>query len=103
MGQPNILVTLDLICLNFFNTQLTGDGHEFGYVVNEKDAKFSHAEASYPGQTVGVYEVIQPDGRERTVRYTADDIQGFVANVSYSTPDGYLYSNRYQKIIYLPI
>ena len=63
--------------------------------MDKNGSNFAHAEASYPEQTVGVYEVLQPDGRSRTVRYTADDVQGFVANVSYSEPNGqYFYSKR---------
>ena len=42
----------------------------------------------------GFYEIYQPDGRTRVVSYTADDIQGFRANVSYTEPDGYVYSSR---------
>ena len=74
--------------------QVQGDSYEFGYHVDEKDSKFAHAEAGSPHKTVGVYEVIQPDGRERIVHYSADDEQGFLANVSYSDPDGYVYTNR---------
>ncbi len=38
---------------------------------------------------------MQPDGRERVVSYSADDEQGFVANVSYTNPDGgYVVENR---------
>ena len=43
----------------------------------------------------GFYEIYQPDGRTRVVSYTADDIQGFRANVSYTEPDGYFSSSRY--------
>ena len=40
--------------------------------------------------------MVQPDGKSRVVSYTANDRQGFVANVSYSDGDGgYVYSNRY--------
>ena len=42
---------------------------------------------------------MQPDGNERTVRYTADDRKGFLANVSYTLkgPQGEensVYQNR---------
>ena len=45
----------------------------------------------------GFYEIYQPDGRTRVVSYTADDIQGFRANVSYTEPDGYFSSSRYVR------
>ncbi len=35
--------------------------------------------------------MVQTDGRERTVSYSADDNTGFVANVSYQYPEGYVY------------
>ncbi len=39
----------------------------------------------------GFYDVVQSDGRERTVRYRAGDHKGFQANVSYNNPQGYVY------------
>ena len=33
---------------------------------------------------IGVYEVMQPDGKQRVVRYKANDEKGFLANVSYT-------------------
>ncbi|XP_022913606.1 pupal cuticle protein Edg-84A-like [Onthophagus taurus] len=36
----------------------------------------------------GQYTVLQADGTMRIVRYTADDAQGFVAEVEYIKPDG---------------
>ena len=49
---------------------------------------------------VGVYEVLQPDGKERIVRYKANDQTGFLSNVSYVVkgPNGEenrVYQNRY--------
>ena len=39
----------------------------------------------------GLYEILQSDGRERSVSYSSDGGSGFVANVTYITPDGYMY------------
>jgi hypothetical protein len=44
---------------------------------------------------VGLYELVQPDGRERLVTYSADGDSGFNANVSYQNPQGSGYMYRF--------
>ena len=43
---------------------------------------------------VGLYELTQPDGRERLVTYEADRDSGFNANVSYQNAQGSGYMFR---------
>jgi len=59
----------------------------------EDDGEFGHIESKEGDSVAGIYELIQPDGHERTVTYTADDHEGFLANVTYNQPrhGGYVY------------
>ncbi|XP_065158390.1 cuticle protein 19-like [Atheta coriaria] len=60
--------------------------YEFKYGVEDKhthDIKSQHEERD--GDVVkGYYTLVQPDGRTRTVHYTADKHNGFNADVKYS-------------------
>ena len=62
--------------------------------MSDSDNQFGHLESKEGDRVVGVYEVSQPDGRDRVVSYTADDQGGFVANVTYSSSDGESYVYR---------
>lgn len=59
--------------------------YRFSYAV--KDGKsgddFSHSQKQENGAVQGSYKVQLPDGRVQLVRYTADDIHGYRAEVSY--------------------
>ena len=45
--------------------------------------KYNHVEDA-KGTVLGQYVIALPDGRIQTTKYTADPIQGFVAEVTYS-------------------
>ena len=70
--------------------------YSFQYLVDEaeKGLYFGQKESS-DGETVtGIYRVALPDGRLQTVKYTADDTNGYVATVTYEhgpahVPDSY--------------
>ncbi|CRL03189.1 CLUMA_CG016539, isoform A [Clunio marinus] len=59
--------------------------YKFSYAV--KDGKsgddFSHTQKQENGAVQGSYKVHLPDGRVQIVKYTADDIHGYRAEVSY--------------------
>jgi hypothetical protein len=61
--------------------------YEFGYGVHadgvQGGANFGHNEARNGDVTSGEYRVDLPDGRTQIVSYTADPINGYVANVRY--------------------
>ena len=48
---------------------------------------FNQQESRSDGRTQGSYSVLLPDGRLQTVNYYVDGDSGYVAKVSYSTPD----------------
>ena len=60
--------------------------YSFNYKV--KDSKygndFGHTETRDGDYTSGSYYVLLPDGRVQTVKYTADEYNGFKAKVTYS-------------------
>lgn len=57
----------------------------FGYAVtdSESSSNFDHHESSDAQVITGSYRVALPDGRTQIVNYTADDINGYVADVKY--------------------
>jgi len=65
--------------------------YEFAYGVRadplEGGANFGHNEVRNGDITSGEYRVDLPDGRTQIVTYTADSINGYVANVRYENID----------------
>ena len=58
--------------------------YEYGVSDSYSGAVFSAKEASTDGNVVsGSYQVHLPDGRLQTVTYTADPVNGYVADVTY--------------------
>jgi len=59
--------------------------YQYSYAVADDYSKsiFNAQEASKAGVVTGSYSVHLPDGRIQTVTYTADHINGYVADVSY--------------------
>merc|ERR1719158_1437555 len=64
--------------------------YTFGYSISDAITGDSKTrQESRDGDVVtGSYSVVDPDGRLRTVTYTADSIHGFVAKVTYDGLDG---------------
>ena len=56
--------------------------------------EFSKVPVPFLPTQVGLYELMQPDGRERLVTYEADRDSGFNANVSYQNAQGSGYMFR---------
>ncbi len=61
------------------------------------NTRYGHVESGDGENVVGLYEVVQPDGRERLVTYAADRDRGFNANVSYQHAEGSGYVYRYPE------
>merc|ERR1711881_675973 len=59
--------------------------YSYGVADAETNSNFNAAEtADANGVVGGSYSISLPDGRIQTVTYTADEVNGFVADVSYS-------------------
>merc|ERR1711881_326400 len=59
--------------------------YSYGVADAETNSNFNKAEtADANGVVGGSYSISLPDGRIQTVTYTADEVNGFVADVSYS-------------------
>lgn len=65
--------------------QVDRNQYRFAYSVKDRQSgdDFSHHQQQENGAVQGSYKVQLPDGRTQTVRYTADDINGYRAEVSY--------------------
>jgi len=64
--------------------------YSFGYSISDSvtgDSK-SRQESRDGDAVTGSYSVADPDGRIRTVTYTADDVHGFQATVTYDGAEG---------------
>merc|ERR1711872_340291 len=60
-------------------------GYQYGVEDAETNASFQKSESQdAKGSVIGQYVIALPDGRIQTTKYTADPIQGFVAEVTYS-------------------
>lgn|ERR1719215_1924202 len=57
---------------------------------------FGASEVKNGDNVVGSYEVNLPDGRKQTVKYTADEYSGYVAEVNY---DGVSYSGGQPHVV----
>ena len=56
----------------------------------EKGLYFGQKESSDGEAVSGIYRVALPDGRLQTVKYTADDTNGYVATVTYEHGPAYV-------------
>jgi len=75
--------------------------YTFGYRVTnaENTLQFGQIESSDGHVVAGTYRVTLPDGRIQTVKYTADDDNGYVATVTYEhAPVSYLTSVPHRRI-----
>ena len=60
-------------------------GYQYGVEDAETNSSFQKSESQdAQGSVLGQYVIALPDGRIQTTKYTADPIQGFVAEVTYS-------------------
>merc|ERR1739848_543178 len=58
--------------------------YEYGVADDYSKAQFNAAETADPsGNVAGSYSVALPDGRTQHVKYTADHVNGYVAEVTY--------------------
>merc|ERR1712025_294392 len=57
--------------------------YQYGVKDEYSGANFGASESSDTKVVSGTYTVVLPDGRVQTVKYTADDYAGYVADVSY--------------------
>merc|ERR1712227_224069 len=57
--------------------------YQYGVHDEYSGANFAANENSAPKVVSGTYTVALPDGRIQTVKYTADDYTGYVADVTY--------------------
>merc|ERR1711881_610896 len=57
--------------------------YQYGVKDEYSGANFGASEKSDTKVVSGTYTVALPDGRIQTVKYTADDYAGYVADVSY--------------------
>ena len=57
--------------------------YQYGVKDEYSGANFGASESSDTKVVSGTYTVALPDGRIQTVKYTADDYAGYVADVSY--------------------
>ena len=73
------------------------DNYEFGYYVEDPEEQVSFGQLESKGKygdTVGLYEVLQPNGLNRLVKYSAAEGKGFEANVTYDNQGGgFVYQN----------
>ena len=58
--------------------------YQYGVKDEYSGANFGASEQSDTKVVTGTYTVVLPDGRIQTVKYTADDYAGYVADVSVS-------------------
>ena len=58
--------------------------YQYGVKDEYSGANFGASESSDTKVVSGTYTVVLPDGRVQTVKYTADDYAGYVADVSVS-------------------
>lgn len=59
--------------------------YKFSYAVKDRQSgdDFSHTQKQENGAVHGSYKTVLPDKRVQIVKYTADDIHGYRAEVSY--------------------
>lgn len=69
--------------------------YRFSYAVKDGHSgdDFSHTQKQENGAVHGSYKVNLPDGRVQTVKYTADDVHGYRADVTYEIE----HQNRQQQ------
>ena len=72
--------------------------YSFTYGVRDErsGADFEQNEETSSGVTRGSYKVALPDGRTQIVTYTADDVHGFKAEVTYEGEASYPKPSEYR-------
>ena len=62
--------------------------YKFSYAVIDRQSgdDFSHTQKQENGAVHGSYKTVLPDKRIQIVKYTADDVHGYRAEVSYENP-----------------
>ena len=77
--------------------------YEYGVKDDYSKAAFNAAEsADAAGNVIGSYSVALPDGRIQTVKYTADNYNGYIADVSYEGVPVYPEVKPYAPAPYAP-
>jgi Insect cuticle protein len=79
--------------------------YDFEYAVKDEhtgDIKEQH-ESAKDGAISGFYTLIDADGFRRIVHYTADDHQGFVADVKREQVEGYKAPVAVKKVVAAPV
>ncbi|KAB1688375.1 chitin-binding domain-containing protein, partial [Klebsiella pneumoniae] len=77
--------------------------YQFAWAVKDDPSynDYNHEESSDDkGYVKGSYKTLLPDGRVQTVTYTADDYNGYVADVQYSGDAKYDYKPAYKAPAY---
>lgn len=77
--------------------------YRFSYAVKDHRSgdDFSHTQRQQNGAVQGNYQVQLPDGRMQIVKYTADDVNGYRADVSYESQVPYPLQRQRQNQNYL--
>ena len=76
--------------------------YRFSYAVKDHKSgdDFSHTQRQQNGAVHGNYQVQLPDGRMQIVKYTADDVNGYRADVSYESKVPYPQQRENQNYLY---
>ncbi|CAO1305763.1 unnamed protein product [Diamesa tonsa] len=76
--------------------------YRFSYAVKDHTSgdDFSHTQRQQNGAVQGNYQVQLPDGRMQIVKYTADDVNGYRADVSYESQVPYPQQRQNQNYAY---
>lgn len=76
--------------------------YRFSYAVKDHTSgdDFSHTQRQQNGAVQGNYKVQLPDGRMQIVKYTADDVNGYRADVSYESQVPYPLQRQNQNYLY---
>ena len=71
--------------------------YQFSYAVDDDDTVFSQSEqGDEDGDVTGEYSLNLPDGRVQTVKYFADNEDGYTAEVNYEGEAQYPEQSSYQ-------
>lgn len=83
-------------------TKIDPKRYRFSYAVKDHGSgdDFSHTQRKQNGAVQGNYQVQLPDGRMQIVKYTADDVNGYRADVSYESKVPYPLQRQNQNYLY---